>query len=123
MQGRSLVPFLYGEDLPDRIAFARTLWNKPRYAARGHRFKFIWDSRNGSSELYDLENDSAEAVDRLDEQMVTGGYLRQKLHQWIREQEHLRAGAPMPEEAPISEDVRRHLEAIGYVEYLEEIKK
>ncbi len=123
MQGRSLVPLLYGEEIPEKLAFSRTLWNKPRYAARGSRFKFIWDSRNGSSELYDLEKDPGETVNRIDENPVTSGYLRQRLYQWVRQQEHLRVGAPMREEALISEDVRKHLEAIGYVEYLEETKK
>jgi len=123
MQGRSLVPLLYGEDLPEKLAFSRTLWNQPRYAARASRFKFIWDSRNGSSELYDLEKDPGETVNRIDENPVIGGYLRQRLYQWVREQEHLRVGAPVREEALIPEDVRRHLESIGYVEYLGETKK
>jgi hypothetical protein len=114
---------LYGEDLPEKLAFSRTLWNQPRYAARASRFKFIWDSRNGSSELYDLEKDPGETVNRIDENPVIGGYLRQRLYQWVREQEHLRVGAPVREEALIPEDVRRHLESIGYVEYLGETKK
>ena len=38
-------------------------------------------------------------------------------------QEHLRAGAPAPESVVLEEDLRRQLDALGYVQYLEKGKK
>ena len=119
MQGESLVPLLQGGKFPEGLAFSRTLWSKPRYAVRGSRFKFIWDSRTGSSELYHLESDAREQIDLSAERTVVAGFLRLKLYTWIREQEHLRVGGPDPERASIPNDLGRHLGAVGYVGYVE----
>jgi len=43
----------------------------PRYAARDGRFKYIWDSRSGSEELYDLRLDPRESLDRSPERPLT----------------------------------------------------
>lgn len=122
MQGRSLTPFLEGDPLPPRLAYSRTLWDKPRYAVRDARYKLIWDSRTGSVELYDLETDPRETRDRFAQAGVVGGYLRQRLHSWLREQELLRAGLPGPEQAAVPEDLGRYLGGVGYLQYLEKEK-
>jgi arylsulfatase A-like enzyme len=123
MQGRSLVPLLQGSGLADKPAFSRTLWNKPRYSLRGARFKLIWDSRTDTAELYDLSSDALEKVDVLDDHRVVAGFFRQRIYQWLREQEHLRTGAPAPESALVPEDLLRELGAIGYAPYVEDEKK
>jgi arylsulfatase A-like enzyme len=116
-QGRSLVPALAGRALPKpKLAFTRTLWAKPRYSARGERFKLIWDSRTGASELYDLEVDPGERTAL--ESRVREGYLREELFHWYLEQERLKAREPSPDEAILSEDERRRLDALNYIEHL-----
>jgi len=116
-QGRSLVPALAGSSLPKgKLAFSRTLWTKPRYSVRGERFKLIWDSRTGASELYDLESDPEERTTL--ESRVREGYLREELFLWYREQERLKAREPLPDEAILSEDDRLRLESLNYLEHL-----
>ncbi len=119
LQGRSLVPALAGSPLSNpRLAFSRTLWAKPRYSARGERFKLIWDSRTGASELYDLENDPEER--RTVESRLREGHLKEELFLWYREQERLKARDPSPDDAVLSEEDRRRLESLNYVEHLPE---
>jgi len=119
LQGRSLVPALAGESLEGpKLAFSRTLWAKPRYSARGDRFKLIWDSRTGASELYDLENDPEERTTVVSR--VREGYLKEELFLWYREQERLKAKEPSPDDAVLSEEERRGLESLNYLEHLPE---
>ena len=115
-QGRSLVPALAGSSLSKKLAFSRTLWAKPRYSVRGERFKLIWDSRTGASELYDIETDPEERATL--ESRVREGYLREQLFLWYREQERLKAKEPSPDDAVISEDERRRLDSLNYLEHL-----
>jgi len=116
-QGRSLVPALAGRSLPKRkLALSRTLWTKPRYSVRSERFKLIWDSRTGASELYDLESDPEEQTTL--ESRVREGYLREELFLWYREQERLKAREPLPDDAILSEDDRLRLESLNYLEHL-----
>ena len=119
MQGRSLVPLLLGQSLPPRPAFSRTLWNKPRYSVQDRRDKFIWDSRTGAEELYDRSTDPKEQVNLSAGRNVASGYWRQEIFHWLREQEHLRAGAPQPEDALVPEDLGRYLGGVGYLQYME----
>lgn len=123
MQGRSLVPLLHGETLPERFAYSRTLWNKPRYAVRDSRYKLIWDSRTDAMELYDLTTDPGEEVNLVEGRSFLTGFFRQQLHQWLHEQGRLRVGAPTPESSFIPEDLRRDLESLGYIEHLEKDQK
>jgi arylsulfatase A-like enzyme len=116
-QGRSLVPALRGGPLQKgKLAFSRTLWTKPRYSVRGERFKLIWDSRTGASELYDLEVDPEERTTL--ENHVREGYLREELFLWYGEQERLKAKEPSPDEAILSEDERLQLESLNYLDHL-----
>ena len=120
-QGRSLVPALAGSSLSNpKLAFSRTLWAKPRYSVRGERFKLIWDSRTGASELYDLESDPGERMPL--EIRIREGYLREELFLWYREQERLKASDPSPDDAVLSDDDRRRLESLNYLEHLPEEK-
>lgn len=119
MQGRSLLPLLVGDRLVPRPAFSRTLWNKPRYAVQDSRSKYIWDSRSGARELYDLTSDPLEAVNAVSEREFTAGFWRQQIFHWLREQEHLRASAPAPEEAVVPEDLGRYLGGVGYLQHVE----
>ncbi len=116
-QGRSLVPALAGSSIPEpKFAFSRTLWTKPRYSVRGERFKLIWDSRTGASELYDLEVDPGERT--MLQNRVRAAYLREELFLWYREQERLKAREPSPDDAILSDEERLRLESLNYLEHL-----
>lgn len=115
MQGTSL--FAVRED---PIAFTRTVWKRARYSVRDDRFKLIWDSRTGDTELYDLDTDPMESRDLVSERPFVSGYLEQRLFFWLRDQEALRGRTGS---AQISDDERRKLEALGYTNVLEEKRR
>jgi arylsulfatase A-like enzyme len=116
MQGRSLLPLLRGDSLPKRLAFTRTVWAEPRYSARGSRYKLVWDSHTGDSELYDLESDPEERESLEGKRPIVEGHLRQELYRFLHEQERLKSREPPPEAAVLSEDNRRILESLGYAD-------
>jgi arylsulfatase len=120
-QGRSLVPALAGRALEKKLAFSRTLWAKPRYSVRSEHYKLIWDSRTGGSELYHLERDREERT--IVRSPVREGYLKEELFLWYREQERLKAQEPAPDDAILSEEDRRRLESLNYLDHLPEKKK
>jgi arylsulfatase A-like enzyme len=119
-QGRSLIPALAGRPLEKKLAFSRTLWAKPRYSVRSERYKLIWDTRTGGTELYDLTSDPGERTHL--ESRVREGYLKEEILLWYREQERLKAQEPAPDDAILSEEDRRRLESLNYVDHLPEKK-
>ncbi len=132
MQGKSLVPFLVGRDsrssggadgADERLAFSRTVWDRPRYSVRDSRFKLIWDSRTGGSELYDLTSDPGETTNLAGTDAVREGYLRQELFRWYRDQERLRSGEPPPAGAVMSEDDVRRIDSLGYADQVKARKQ
>ena len=61
-QGRSLLPVIAGA--PGKPAvLSRTVWDRPRYALRDERFKFLYDTQTGEEWLYDLAADPGETRD------------------------------------------------------------
>jgi arylsulfatase A-like enzyme len=116
-QGQNLLPALRG-GVHDgsELAFSRTLWAKPRYSVRSRRYKLIWDSRTGASELYDLKHDPEERA--TVGSPVVEGYLTQQLFLWYLEQERLKATEPRPDDALLSEEERRQLESLSYLDHL-----
>ncbi|HXV59565.1 MAG TPA: sulfatase [Vicinamibacteria bacterium] len=118
MQGRSLLPLVLGteEQAAPRPAFSRTLWDKPRYSVRNERYKLIWDSRTGHTELYDLAVDPAESRNIAGNGSLEERYLRHVLFTWFREQERLKAGEPPPDVSQMTERQRREVESLGYTQ-------
>jgi hypothetical protein len=90
---------------------------------RGSRYKLIWDSNIDKTELYDLDGDPEETSNLAEDKGLIRGYLQQELLRWIWGQERLRVGAPAPESSEIPEDLRRQLESLGYIRYVEQDKK
>ncbi len=122
MQGRSFVSLLLGAEASEGFAFSRTVWVKPRYSIRDSRYKFIWNSRTGEEELYDLEIDPREKNNRHGKKSLVEGYLRQELYRWLREQQRLRGDAPAPDSPLVSEEQMRQIKALGYGDYVKEKK-
>ena len=80
-QGRSLLPVLLGA--PGKPALlSRSVWDRPRYALRDERFKYLYDTRTGEEQLYDLTVDPGEARDVAEEVPLRAAYYRQALHAW-----------------------------------------
>jgi arylsulfatase A-like enzyme len=107
LEGRSLVPLLEGEPLPDGLAYAAI--DTLRSVTDGRR-KLILDLRQGTGEMYDLAADPGERRDVARDPRSAGALrrLRAELRGWIARTEG-EAGLGLSEEA------QRRLEALGYL--------
>lgn len=123
VQGRSLVPLLRGERLPEQPLLGERLsWSKAqKKSLRGERYKFIapWKSaapsrrpqRPAEPELYDLVRDPAETLNLAPGKPEVVAELTRRL-------EALAAGGSSDEkEEPEPDDrrLREELQALGYV--------
>ena len=58
-QGRSLLPMIAGA--PGKpVVLSRTIWDRPRYAMRDERYKYVYYTQTGEEFLYDLVSDPGE---------------------------------------------------------------
>jgi arylsulfatase A-like enzyme len=111
-QGRSLLPVVDGA--PGKAAvLARTVWDRPRYALRDERFKYLYDTRTGEEQLFDVAADPGEARDLARTEPLRAAYFRQALHQWIMGLGR-RGGAA--EQAALTPEQRENLCALGYIQ-------
>jgi arylsulfatase A-like enzyme len=109
---RSLLPLLFGAPGKD-VVFSRSVGEKPQYALRDERFRFVFNTRYGQEELYDVGQDPAEQRDVARTRPVVAAYYRQALAWWIR---GLERGAERREVKPeLPSEVVENLKALGYV--------
>jgi len=112
-QGRSLLPVALGA--PGKPAvLSRSVWDRPRYALRDDRFKYLYDTRTGEEQLFDLVTDPGEARDVADEEPLRAAYYRQALHAWT-----LRLARRPPSEGAetaLTCDQCQNLRALGYIQ-------
>jgi hypothetical protein len=93
--------------------FSRTVGEKPQYALRDAGFRFVFNTRYGQEELYDLRQDPAEQVNVVGTRPVVAAYYRHTLAQWIH---GLARGGEGPAVKPeLPKEVRDNLRALGYV--------
>jgi arylsulfatase A-like enzyme len=111
-QGRSLLPVVNGAPAKTAV-LARTVWDRPRYALRDERFKFLYDTRTGEERLFDLQADPAESRDVAPADPLRAAYFRQALHQWILGLGRRGAAA---EPAALTPEQRENLCALGYIQ-------
>jgi hypothetical protein len=108
----SLLPLVFGAPGKDAV-FSRTVGEKPQYGLRDAHFSFIFNTRYGQEELYDLQKDAAEQVNVAQTRPVVATYYRQALAQWIR---GLERGAERKAARPeLPNEVLENLKALGYM--------
>jgi arylsulfatase A-like enzyme len=122
IQGRSLLPLLAGGGPLRTHALGRDKSRPGRYALAGARYKLIHDYETGRSELYDLEEDPGETLDRSQGEPRRVEEMRRVLDERLRANrklaEELRKAAkkaPQPGSV-LSDDEKARLEALGYLE-------
>lgn len=112
-QGRSLLPVIEGA--PGKPAvLSRTVWDRPRYALRDERYKYLYYTQTGEEWLYDLEADPGETRDLAPSEPLRAAYYRQALHAWTLQL--ARRGPSGGEQAELSPDQCENLKALGYVQ-------
>jgi len=113
-QGRSLLPAILGAKGETAI-LSRTVWDRPRYARRDEGYKFIYDTRTGEEELYDLGRDPGEKTNLVGSDPLRAAWSRQSLHHWIASV--ARAAVSEGTIAPVRlpPDECENLKALGYI--------
>ena len=112
-EGRSLLPMIAGA--PGKPALlARTVWDRPRYALRDETHKYLYDTRTGAEELYDLGADAGERTNLASKEPVLSAYYRQTLHHWIASLGQRSADGG--EQARLTRAQCENLKALGYLD-------
>ncbi len=112
-QGRSLLPVLEGA--PGKPAvLSRSVWDRPRYALRDERYKYVYYTQTGEEFLYDLDTDPGESRDVAPEEPLRTAYYRQSLHAWTLRL--ARRGPGGGEAAELSCEQCENLRSLGYIQ-------
>jgi arylsulfatase A-like enzyme len=112
-QGRSLLPVIMGA--PGRpFVVSRTVWERPRYALRDGRWTLVYDTANGSEELFDTASDPGEMRDVAAEHPILTAYLRETLLQWVGSV-FRPGGAATAGPESMARDECEALKALGYL--------
>jgi arylsulfatase len=122
VDGRSLVPLMYGENVPEEPAFIETCQNSREpssfYGVRFGGFKFAFDSSNPGipQELYDLTTDPDENTNLATALPQKAAELRMLIEQHIWQNDT--TAVSMTDEMSDAEmdDLAEHLRKLGYVE-------
>ena len=94
---------------------SRSVWDRPRYALRDERFKFLFDTRTGEERLFDLETDPGESRD-----VAAGGAAARRPTTARRSTRgrcaSLGAGPADPRAAELTCEQCENLRALGYIQ-------
>jgi arylsulfatase A-like enzyme len=114
-RGRSLLPAAAGgADTPPEAVLSRTVGSRPTYAWIGARYKYLYNSRDGDEQMYDLVRDPGERDDILAREPVAAAYRRQRLFAALLALPG-RSGASASGWS-VPPDERESLRALGYVQ-------
>src|SRR5262249_19054612 len=80
-EGRSLLPMLAGGEGKPAV-LTQTIWERPIYAVRDGAFAFVYDTRTGEEQLFDVGRDPGEGADVRAAEPLRAAYYRQALHHW-----------------------------------------
>jgi len=112
-QGRSLLPVVEGA--PGKpVVLSRTVWDRPRYALRDERLKYLYYTQTGEEWLYDLETDPGETRDVGPAEPLRAAYYRQALHAWTLQLARRRPAGS--EQAELSREQCENLKSLGYIQ-------
>jgi arylsulfatase A-like enzyme len=118
IDGRSLAAAARGGPEPEarplfgvrRLVSEDVAWDRGvELSVRDERWKYIWDSE-AAAELYDLSTDPGELRDVAAERGEVAAELRARLER------HVAALPALRDAAPLSDETREALRALGYVE-------
>ncbi|MDH5714092.1 MAG: sulfatase-like hydrolase/transferase [Candidatus Aminicenantes bacterium] len=119
LQGNSLLPLLAGStNSVNEFLYFRTLWQTPRYGVRGTDYKYIYYTRTGEEELYNLRDDPQERTNLMGskEAIEIENYFRQQLSIWLHQQRSLsRIYSVVELASEIDEATIKNLKALGYI--------
>jgi arylsulfatase len=112
-QGRSLLPVLAGAR-GEAAVLSRTVWDRPRYSMRDAGHKFLYDTRTGQEELYDLAQDPGETRSLVSTDPLRAAWSRQELHHWIASAARAAtSGTAAP--GTMTKEQCENLRALGYL--------
>lgn len=111
--GQSLVPAMLG-GTGHPFVVSRTVWDRPVYALRDARFKYIRATASGSEELYELGSDPHERRNLAGSESLRLAYHREALDLWLSRLRGRRAGTG--ERALLSPEQCENMRSLGYVE-------
>ena len=92
---------------------SRTVWDRPRYALRDATHKFLYDTRTGEEELYDLAADPGERSNVAAKEPLRAAYYRQALHHWTA---GLQSPSGRSETAILTREQCENMKALGYLD-------
>jgi len=114
-QGASLLSAIAGGTGKPAV-LSRTVWDRPVYALRDDRYKLIYDTRTGDSELYDLEADPGERHQLSASDPLRADYYRQALQHWILRLRPAAAAAAAAQRLQMTPEQCENLKSLGYVD-------
>jgi hypothetical protein len=88
--------------------------SEPRYAWVGARYKYLYNTRDGDEQLYDLARDPGERADLLQAEPVPAAYCRQRLFTALLALPGRSGASARGWSVPA--DQREALRALGYVQ-------
>jgi arylsulfatase A-like enzyme len=113
-QGRSLLPVILGAP-GETAVLSRTVWDRPRYARRDEGYKFIYDTRTGDEELYDLARDPGEKTNLVTADPLRAAWSRQSLHHWIASAARAAVSEGAIAPGRLTREQCENLKALGYL--------
>ena len=114
LQGRDQSPLMDGDGAMDFASFSTaTKHRRGVYSVRNARYKLIYDQTSETSLLFDLESDPAQYRDLADDEPAMTEELLRHLAAYF--EDNTRQDASAPELAPVPEELRKALEALGYL--------
>ena len=111
-QGQSLLPVIAGAKGKPAV-LSRTVWERPVYALRDARFKYIFDTRTGEGRLFDLDQDPGETRDVRASEPLRAAYYRESVQQWVGSLSDA-AESSGPSTGTMTREQCEQLKALGY---------
>ena len=102
-----------GRAAASRLVLSRTVWDRPRYALRDERYKFIYDTRTGESSSTTSWPIRGRRRTWPRSEPLRAAYYRESLHYWMKSL--VRSATGGGEEARLTPEQCANLRALGYV--------